>query len=311
MLKGGYTLWESKAGATPDIILIGTGSELSLAFEAGQIAGEGRQGRACRLASLLGTFQHATSGVPGQRARSGGHPSRGGGSRSGTRLAKVYRSSGQVRWRRNLRRVGSLRAAKKRIRTYDRTCVRGRKESIPINLCASTSCSSRWHWTNLHAAPLPSLYDYKVHSLDGKPVNLAKYKGRVALVVNVASQCGNTPQYAGLEKLYTEDKEKGFVILGFPSNDFGGQEPGTAAEITTFCTTKYHVTFPMFAKVDVKGDTQAPVYQFLADGRPVPTWNFSKYLVGKDGKVIQFFPDHVKPDDSTLTSAIDAALAAK
>lgn len=162
---------------------------------------------------------------------------------------------------------------------------------------------------NLHAAPLPSLYDYKVQSLDGKPVDLAKYKGHVTLVVNVASRCGNTPQYAGLEKLYTDNKDKGFFILAFPSNDFGGQEPGTPQEITTFCTTKYHVTFPMFEKVKTKGSGQAPVYQFLTNGFPVPTWNFSKYLVGKDGKVIQFFRDKVKPDDKTLDAAINTALA--
>jgi glutathione peroxidase len=164
---------------------------------------------------------------------------------------------------------------------------------------------------NLHAAPLASLYDYKVNSLDGQPADLAIYKGDVTLVVNVASRCGNTPQYAGLEKLYTDYKDKGFVILGFPSNDFGKQEPGTPQEITTFCTTKYHVTFPMFEKVKTKGAGQAPVYEFLTNGFPVPTWNFSKYLVGKDGKVIMFFKDKVKPDNKDLIAAIDAALAAK
>jgi glutathione peroxidase len=163
---------------------------------------------------------------------------------------------------------------------------------------------------NLHAAPLASLYDYKVNSLDGKPVDLSIYKGDVVLVVNVASRCGNTPQYAGLEKLYTDYKDKDFVILGFPSNDFGGQEPGTPQEITTFCTTKYHVTFPMFEKVKTMGK-QAPVYEFLTNGFPVPTWNFSKYLVGKDGKVIAFFQDKVQPDDKDLIAAIDAALVAK
>jgi glutathione peroxidase len=163
---------------------------------------------------------------------------------------------------------------------------------------------------NLHATPLDSLYDYKVNSLAGQPVDLSIYKGDVVLVVNVASKCGNTPQYAGLEKLYTEDKDKGFVILGFPSNDFGGQEPGTPQQITTFCTLKYNVTFPMFEKVKTKGAGQAPVYEFLTTGYPVPTWNFSKYLVGKDGKVIAFFKDKVKPDNKDLTGAIDAAIAA-
>jgi glutathione peroxidase len=162
---------------------------------------------------------------------------------------------------------------------------------------------------NLHAAPAASLYDYKVHSLDGKPVDLATYKGHVTLVVNVASKCGFTPQYAGLEKLYTDYQDKGFFILGFPSNDFGGQEPGTPQEIATFCSTKYNVTFPLFEKVKTKGDGQAPVYEFLTTGFSAPTWNFCKYLIGKDGKVIQFFPSKVTPEDKDLRAAIDAALA--
>jgi glutathione peroxidase len=162
---------------------------------------------------------------------------------------------------------------------------------------------------NLHAAPAASLYDYKVNSLDGKPVDLAMYQGHVTLVVNVASKCGFTKQYTGLEKLYTDYQPKGFVILGFPSNDFHNQEPGTLAEIATFCSTKYKVTFPLFEKVDVKGDSQAPVYQFLTTGFSAPTWNFCKYLIGKDGKVIQFFPSKVTPEDPALRGAIDGALA--
>jgi glutathione peroxidase len=161
---------------------------------------------------------------------------------------------------------------------------------------------------NLPADPITSLYDLKVNSLDGKPVDLAQYKGHVVLVVNTASHCGFTPQYAGLEKLYTDYKDKGFFILGFPSNDFGGQEPGTPQEIATFCSTKYNVTFPMFEKVVTKGDGQSPVYQFLTTGFPPPTWNFCKYLIGTDGKVLKFFPSKVKPDDKELTDAIDAAL---
>jgi glutathione peroxidase len=161
----------------------------------------------------------------------------------------------------------------------------------------------------LHAAPAASLYDYKVNSLDGKPVDLATYKGHVTLVVNVASHCGFTVQYTGLEKLYTDYQGKGFFILGFPSNDFGGQEPGTPQEIATFCTSKYSVTFPLFEKVKTKGDGQAPVYEFLTTGFSAPTWNFCKYLIGKDGKVIQFFPSAVKPEDKQLRDAIDAALA--
>jgi glutathione peroxidase len=162
---------------------------------------------------------------------------------------------------------------------------------------------------NIHATPLASLYDYKVHSLAGEPVDLSKYKGNVSLVVNVASHCGFTPQYAGLEKLDNDYQDKGFVILAFPANDFGNQEPGTPQEITTFCTTKYHVTFPMFEKVVTKGTGQSPVYEFLTNGFPAPTWNFCKYLVGKDGKVIKEYPSNVKPDDAGLKADIDAALA--
>jgi len=162
---------------------------------------------------------------------------------------------------------------------------------------------------NIHATPLASLYDYKVHSLAGEPVDLSKYKGNVSLVVNVASHCGFTPQYAGLEKLDNDYQDKGFVILAFPANDFGNQEPGTPQEITTFCTTKYHVTFPMFEKVVTKGTGQSPVYEFLTNGFPAPTWNFCKYLVGKDGKVIKEYPSKVKPDDAGLKADIDAALA--
>jgi len=163
---------------------------------------------------------------------------------------------------------------------------------------------------NLTADPVQSLYDLKVKSLDGKPVDLSQYKGHVVLVVNVASLCGFTPQYAGLEKLYLDYKDKGFVILGFPANDFGHQEPGTPEEIATFCRSKYSVTFPMFEKVEVlKKDTnQAPVYQFLTTGLPEPSWNFCKYLIDKNGKVIKFFPSKVTPEDTELTDAIDAAL---
>ncbi len=161
---------------------------------------------------------------------------------------------------------------------------------------------------NLPAAPVDSLYELKVNSLAGQPVDLAQYKGHVVLVVNVASKCGFTPQYAGLEKLYTDYKDKGFFVLGFPANDFGHQEPGTPEEIMTFCTGKYNVTFPMFEKVVTKGPGQSPVYQFLTTGFPAPTWNFCKYLIDPNGKVLKEFPSKVKPQDKELTDAIDAAL---
>ena len=154
-----------------------------------------------------------------------------------------------------------------------------------------------------------SLYDLDVYSLAGKPVHLAQYRGHSLLVVNTASHCGFTPQYAGLEKLYQDYQAKGFVILGFPSNDFGQQEPGTPQEIATFCSTTYHVTFPMFEKVVTKkGSGQSPLYQFLTTGFPEPTWNFCKYLIDKNGKVIQEFPSAITPESKDLRGAIDAAL---
>ncbi len=153
-----------------------------------------------------------------------------------------------------------------------------------------------------------SLFDLTVNTLDGTPKNLSDYKGKVLLVVNTASQCGYTPQYADLEKLYEDYKDKGVVVLGFPSNDFGGQEPGTAAEIKTFCEKKFQVTFPMFAKVKTKGEGQSPVYEFLVAGHGEPKWNFHKYLVGKDGQVRAAFPSSVKPDSTELVKAIETAL---
>lgn len=156
-----------------------------------------------------------------------------------------------------------------------------------------------------------SLYDLTVKNLMGKDAPLSEYKGKVALVVNTASECGYTPQYEGLEKLYEELSAKGVVVLGFPSNDFGGQEPGTPEQIQTFCKTKYGVKFPMFEKVSTKGGAIHPVYKFLTAQHGAPKWNFHKYLVGKDGKVIAAFPSAVAPDSAELRGAIDKALAAK
>ena len=161
-------------------------------------------------------------------------------------------------------------------------------------------------------APVSSLYSLKTTSLQGKPVDLADYKGKVTLVVNVASECGFTPQYKGLEALYEEYKGKGFAILGFPSNEFGGQEPGTAQEIATFCQKNYGVTFPMFQKLVTRpGPDQSPVYAFLTQGGQAPNWNFCKYVVGKDGKVLGFYPSKIEPESKELRAAIDAALAAR
>jgi glutathione peroxidase len=162
------------------------------------------------------------------------------------------------------------------------------------------------------AKPADSLGDFKVKTLEGDAISLDQWKGKVVLVVNTASQCGFTPQYAGLEALHKELEPKGFAVLGFPCNEFGGQEPGDAKEIRSFCTDHFQVTFPMFEKVNVKpGDGQAPLYAWLrASTGQSPSWNFCKYLVGKDGKVIQFWSSKTTPESPELRSAIDKALAA-
>ena len=156
-----------------------------------------------------------------------------------------------------------------------------------------------------------SLYALDAKTLQGREEPLSRYAGKVTLVVNVASQCGYTPQYAGLEKLHRELSGRGFSVLGFPSNDFGAQEPGTPQEIATFCETNYGVTFPMFEKVVTKaGTAQSPIYEFLGRAGQLPSWNFGKYLVGKDGKVIKFFPHKVAPESRELGEAIASALGA-
>ena len=164
----------------------------------------------------------------------------------------------------------------------------------------------------LAAAPVEktpmSFFDLKTNTLDGKPADLAQYKGKVVLVVNTASECGFTPQYEGLEKLYEEMKDKGVMVLGFPSNDFGGQEPGKPEEIKKFCSLKFHVQFPMFEKVKTKGDGQSPIYAFLAAKEGEPKWNFHKYVVGKDGQVKNAFKSSVTPESAELRTAIAAAL---
>ncbi len=159
-----------------------------------------------------------------------------------------------------------------------------------------------------------NVLEFTLNSIDGKPAPLAEFKGKVLLMVNVASNCGYTPQYEGLEALYRKYKDQGLVVLGFPANNFGGQEPGTNEEIKTFCTRKYSVTFPMFAKISVKGSDKAPLYQFLTDKQANPAtggeiqWNFTKFLVGRDGKVIARFDSAVEPDSADVTGAIEKAL---
>jgi glutathione peroxidase len=164
------------------------------------------------------------------------------------------------------------------------------------------------------AAIAGSLYDYTLNSIDGKPTPLGSFKGQVVLLVNVASRCGYTPQYTGLESLYEKYKGQGLVIVGVPANNFMGQEPGTNEEIKTFCHSKYNVTFPMMAKVSVKGDDTTPLYKFLTEKSTNPefagdlTWNFTKFLVGRDGTVIARFEPAVKPDDPAVIAAIEKAL---
>lgn len=158
-----------------------------------------------------------------------------------------------------------------------------------------------------------SIYDFTLPSIDGKPMPLSTYKGKVILMVNVASQCGYTPQYGALEAIYEKYRDRGFVILGFPANNFGAQEPGTNEEIKTFCSTKYKVTFPMYAKVSVKGEDKTPLYQYITrDANPAVAgeikWNFTKFLVDRSGKVVQRFEPAVTPDSPEMTGAIEKLL---
>jgi glutathione peroxidase len=160
-----------------------------------------------------------------------------------------------------------------------------------------------------------SVYDFTLDSIDGQPAPLGAYKGKVVLLVNVASRCGFTPQYTALESLYEKFKDRGFVIVGIPANNFGSQEPGTNQEIKTFCQTKYRVTFPMMSKVSVKGEGQTPLYQFLTDKAANPQtggeiqWNFTKFLIGPDGRVMARFEPAITPDSPEVTAAIEKALA--
>lgn len=160
-----------------------------------------------------------------------------------------------------------------------------------------------------------SIYNIKLQDIDGKETTLAAYKGKAILIVNVASKCGYTKQYSALEATYNKFKDKGFVVLGFPCNQFGGQEPGTNEEIKQFCSTKFSVTFPLFDKLNVNGDKRHPLYVALA-GKDSPTpgdikWNFNKFLIGKDGKILERFDSKVAPDSETITKAIESALSAK
>jgi glutathione peroxidase len=163
--------------------------------------------------------------------------------------------------------------------------------------------------------PVPAVLNFTMNSLDGKPVNLSKYQGKVVLMVNTASKCGYTPQYKGLETLHEKYAEKGLAILGFPANDFGKQEPGTDSEIGEFCQKNYGVKFDMFSKVVVHGEGQCPLYKFLTSSETNPEfpgeikWNFEKFLIGRDGKIVKRFGSKVAPESEEVTKAIEAELA--
>jgi len=160
----------------------------------------------------------------------------------------------------------------------------------------------------------PLIYDFVLKNIDGKEVKLDQYRGKTLLLVNVASQCGYTPQYEGLQKIYLKYKEKGFVVLGFPANNFGAQEPGTDQEIKTFCSTRYQVTFPMFSKISVKGPDKNPLYQFLTEEKTDPKfageikWNFSKFLIDKNGNIVARFDSKDTPESEKVVEAIEQAV---
>ena len=163
---------------------------------------------------------------------------------------------------------------------------------------------------------MTSIYSFTARDIDGKDISLSTYKGKVLLIVNVASKCGFTGQYSGLERLYRDHNAEGLVVLGFPANNFLGQEPGTDEEIQQFCSLTYDVTFPMFAKISVKGRNIHPLYGFLTSKETHPrfggaiSWNFNKFLVGRDGTVLARFGSRTKPDDGELIAALKRALAA-
>jgi glutathione peroxidase len=176
----------------------------------------------------------------------------------------------------------------------------------------------------LHAADAPQnkdkkmkIYDIEVKDIDGNQVKLEQYRGKVLLLVNVASQCGFTPQYEGLQKIYAKYRDQGFLVLGFPANNFGGQEPGADQEIKTFCSTRFHVTFPMFSKISVKGADKHPLYKYLTEAETDPEfageikWNFNKFLVDRQGNLIARFDSPDTPEGEKVTKAIEAALKGK
>jgi len=175
---------------------------------------------------------------------------------------------------------------------------------------------SKGHSIGNDRKPVPakskSVLDYTMNTIDGKPQHLSAYKGKVLMIINTASECGYTPQYETLEKLYETYKDKGFSVLAFPANNFGQQEPGTNAEIKTFCSTKYHTTFDIFSKISVKGGDQHPLYKYLTKDSPFPgdvKWNFQKYLVDRSGKIAARFMSAVDPMSAEVRQKVEELLA--
>ncbi len=159
-----------------------------------------------------------------------------------------------------------------------------------------------------------SIYDFKLKSIDGEETELSEYSGKVLLIVNTASECGFTPQYDGLQDVYDKYKEDGFYVLGFPANNFGGQEPGTDEEIAEFCSVNFNIQFPMFSKVSVKGDDIHPLFEYLTttenrDFSGEIGWNFEKFLIDRDGNLVRRFRSKVEPDSNELIESIESALA--
>jgi glutathione peroxidase len=177
-------------------------------------------------------------------------------------------------------------------------------------ICSATAISRE----NTRGGTVNSIYGFSMKDINGKEVSLSQYRGKVLLLVNVASRCGLTPQYDALQRVYQKYESKGFLVLGFPANNFGGQEPGTNEEIKTFCSTKYNVSFPLFSKISVKGDDIHPLYKFLTDKETDPEfagdikWNFNKFLAGREGKIVARFEPQVKPDSDSVIQAIEKLL---
>jgi glutathione peroxidase len=181
----------------------------------------------------------------------------------------------------------------------------------PKESSSETAAVATFSQPNSDASMAKSVHEFTLNTLSGTPQSLKEYAGKVLVIVNVASKCGYTPQYADLQKFYDEYQQKGLVILGFPANNFGNQEPGTDADIAQFCQANYGVTFPMFSKLSVKGADIHPLYKYLTQESGVEvSWNFNKFIVNKEGKVIKHFKSAVKPDDKEFLQTIKAALEA-